>query len=261
MHPGRCAPAMRPGTVAVGGRFPGRQPWSQTAMVIGTRDSDRGIAGGMEVRQCCARYAQNLRVDRQPALSVKQGSSYLDSTIRCNTPRRISKIASEGVVGRFGRSIADPGQRSGQQTRWQTIGHDQGSGVSAMMIAPAASAAPPLPVSASSAAGRIGQVLPLWWSARSVRSKPRSRFGATSFRPRQSQQEQGRPWVEATLPTARGDGSPSARPCVHSVMTRRARAFIRSASCLRRARMVALRSTVSMMLKHQGVPIPIPPVL
>ena len=88
-------------------------------MVIGTRDPNRGIAGGMEVRQCWARHARNpgLRVDRQPAPSIKQGSSYLDSTIRCNTPRRISKIALDGVAGRLGRPIADPGQRFGKQTR------------------------------------------------------------------------------------------------------------------------------------------------
>ncbi|MEN2976589.1 hypothetical protein WG924_05460 [Tistrella sp. 25B02-3] len=95
-------------------------------MVIGTRDPDRGIAGGMEVRQCCARHAPNpgLRLDRRPALRVKRGSSYLDSTIRCNTPRRISKIASEGLPGRVGLRTDDPDQCFGQQTRRQTIGHD-----------------------------------------------------------------------------------------------------------------------------------------
>ena len=73
-------------------------------------------------------------------------------------------------------------------------------------------------------------------------SKPRSRFGATSLRLRHSQQEQGRPWVEATLPTARGDGASGAAPCSHSAMIRRARAFIRISSCLRRARIACIPS-------------------
>lgn len=73
------------------------------------------------------------------------------------------------------------------------------------------------------------------------RSNPRSRFGGTSLRLRQSQQEHGRPCVEATLPTARGDGVAAERPWPHRAITRRARAFIRSLSCLRRARIGVLR--------------------
>lgn len=138
---------MRPDTVAVSGPIPARQPWLQTTMVTLShghrhprpRPRYRRRVG---VRQCCARHARNpgLRLDRRPALRVKQGSSYLDSTIRCNKPRRISKIASEGLAGRFGLRVADPDQCFGQQTRRQTIGHDRGSGVSVMMIAPATSA-------------------------------------------------------------------------------------------------------------------------
>lgn len=76
-------------------------------------------------------------------------------------------------------------------------------------------------------------------------SNPRSRFGGTSLRLRQSQQEHGRPCVEATLPSARGDGATPERQCPHKAMTRRARAFIRSASCRRRARMAALHSLLA----------------
>lgn len=76
----------------------------------------------------------------------------------------------------------------------------------------------------------------------SWRSKPRSRLGGTSFVLAQSQQEHGRPCVEATLPTARGDGASVRMPWDHNAMTRRARAFIRSSSCRRRARIGALRS-------------------